>query len=216
MSENFTYLEWVEQSESSKEKMPCNSKLRHVILTWAAVISTFLMTSCDSLSSDPVKQQERIARHEQEVKDVSYKLDIKIEARKPLVQEYNRLLVQCEAEPDNASLKKYTRLMEKKIIKCNKEIESLAEEKLNKTIRLDDDRSKSQNWMGTWRSLTDANYFDYLIQWKDQKWGEQNCGANTANNIVTENWNGWENWNNSGSNSERWQSGVTLEEGVKN
>ena len=163
MKENTKYLEWVEQSESSKEWMPRNSKLRHVMLTWAAAISTFLMTSCNSLSNDPVKQQERIARHEQQLEYVSYKLSVKIEARKPLVGEYNRLLAQWEAEPDNASLKKYTRQMEKKIIKYNKEIESLAKEKLNKTVRLDDDRSRSETWMGTWKALTDVNYFDFLL-----------------------------------------------------
>ena len=211
MNEKFTYLEWVEQSESSRERMPRNSKLRHAMLTWAAVISAFLMASCDSFSSDPVKQQERIARHEQELEYVTYQLSVKIEARKPLVEEYNRLLAQCQAEPDNASLKKYTRQLEKKIIKCNKEIESLAEEKLDKTVRLDDDRSRSQNWLGTWRSLTDANYFDFLIQGQSS----QVNASNTINYFDVEMENQWETWNTRNNSSTWTQREETLESLVR-
>lgn len=211
MNEKFTYLEWAEQSESSKEWLSRNSKLRHAVLTWAAIISTFLMASCDSRSSDPVKQQERIARHEQELEYVTYQLFVKIEARKPLVEEYNRLLAQCQAEPDNSSLRKYTRQVEKKIIKCNKEIESLAEEKLNKTVRLDDDRSRSQNWLGTWRSLTDANYFDFLIQGQS---GQVNA-SNTINYFDAEMENQWETWNSQNNNSIWTQREETLESLVR-
>ena len=163
MEEKTKYLEWGKQPEEKEQNVSNNSRFRHAALTWAAILWTFAIVSCDSRTNDPVKQQERIIRHTQDLEYVSHKLSVKIESRKPKVEEYNRLMAQYQAEPDNAALKKYIWLLEKEILEYNKEIESLAKEKLNKTVRLDNDRSRSQNGMNSGRHLTDENYYDFLL-----------------------------------------------------
>lgn len=158
MEEKTKYLEWSEQSATH------NGKLRHAAITWAAALSLLLTTSCDSWRNDPIRQQERTARHEQELIEVSYQLAQKIEARKPFVEKYNDLLAKCEAEPDNIALKKHTSQVYGTIIDYNKDIEKLAKRKLKNTVRLDGDMVNSQSWvMVSWRHVTDASYYDFLL-----------------------------------------------------
>lgn len=163
MEEKTKYLEWTDLPEEGKQKAPHGNRLRHAAITWTALLWTFAAVSCNSWTNDPIRQQERIARHEQELADITYKLHVKVDARKERVDEYNRLLAQCETDPDNTTLKNYTRLLWKEIMEYNKEIESLAKKKLKKTVRLDDDKSKSKDGMMLGRHVTDANYYDFLF-----------------------------------------------------
>lgn len=163
MNEKNTYLEEVDQTNKNEKELSHNWFLRSAIITWATISTMFLNTSCDLWTKDPIKQQARVDRQEMEVAGISFELHTKINNRINDVAEYNRLLAQCKADPDNRSLQNYTMLQWEKILKENKEIERLARKKLRKTKRLDDRISKTQYWLLEWRPLTDENYYNFLV-----------------------------------------------------
>lgn len=209
--------------EKRLEWSKVTTRFKTALRTGVAILWLFAATSCDSFRDsrddlrwiDPeqrelkeqIRREERIINNERDLVHIQRELNIRIEQRKEKVETYIRLLEECKEDPKNIAKKKSAQYACKVVGEYNRKIESLEAKKNEKTQKLDDKRSKSRWELPTWNIYTDPNYFDYL---------KKNEKDDTANNIVTENWNGWENWNNSGSNSERWQSEVTLEEGVKN
>ena len=164
MDEQKRYLEWPEQTDENDNERSHRWWWRYAAITWVTAFLIFAAASCGSWADKQIRQQERIASHKQELAGISYELRIKIDNRKKDVADYNRLLAQCKADPTNRSLQNYTMMQWKKIMEENKEIERLMKKKLNKTVRLNDEISKSQYWwVLEWRPLTDENYYDFLF-----------------------------------------------------